>query len=341
MSMPSRFATNTGRKFSKEWRENLSRSHIGLEKSSSTIQKMTKARRKRADETQSQKLRDLHKDLKLMKIVKEDSVLNGLLLSDGSIPKIPKGKRNAMFALAQSIKHKELVEKTKSHLKLLGFEPHTYKYLRHDKRKNFKNSYEVIVHSSYSVVFTEMRGLWYTRKNKKRVPSYLKLDEEALAWWFMGDGSCSWQKKGEKKSTVALYTNNFSMTDVKKLKKLLEKLGLSHVNLYKSRGQPVITIQKSSEVAKFLKMVKPYVLRSFKYKIKMPVVRSRQERGQVKFSAETRQKMRMAKLGKPLSKKHRKNLSKALRGKPHSREHTRKAMLGKLKKKRQQKRRRK
>lgn len=199
-----------------------------------------------------------------------DEIIIGLMLSDGNLSKLPNIYRNSQFRLTQSIKNSEMIKFTQKYLSEMGFESEIY------ERK--ETSCLNLRTKSYPD-FTELRRMWYPNEGKKIVPKNIKLTPKSVAWWFMGDGNSSWIKTSNKKVLVQFATNGFDFESILFLKSELEKLGFQYVNIqkrYDMVNQFTIQIGRSSEVEKFMKMIEPYMLYCFRYKIKMPVVRGRQ-----------------------------------------------------------------
>lgn len=109
--------------------------------------------------------------------------------------------------------------------------------------------------------------------NKKIIPKNLKLTPRTLAYLFMGDGYSTWGNGKWKTVGIGICTESFSLYYVKSLKKRLEKLGLTRIIIQKRRkNQYRISITKNSETTKFMKLIDPYIIPIFRYKIKYPKI---------------------------------------------------------------------
>jgi len=127
---------------------------------------------------------------------------------------------------------------------------------------------------------SELRKIWYPN-GYKIVPKNLKLTLKTLAWFYMGDGSSS-DKKGHsvKKYDITLATQGFKKEDTITIIQKLHDLGF--IGAYpmkrkltlpaKGRGFAII-LSRTKQVAEFMKMVEPFMIRpTFSYKIKHPLI---------------------------------------------------------------------
>jgi len=197
----------------------------------------------------------------------EDEIINGLLLSDATISK--SSKSNSRLLFVQSIKNKDFVHTVKKYLKHLRIRIRINEY--NVKRGNIKAIHLTTERSEY---FTKLRKRWYSDRGKKIIPNDLILTPKTIAYWYMGDGLSQWVKKKTKQVRIELCTEGFMKRDVMKIKSLLKKIGFENLWLRKRPSGLRIAITKSNEVDKFFKMVEQYIIPSFGYKIKKPIVRS-------------------------------------------------------------------
>lgn len=218
---------------------------------------------------------DLKKYAGLIKILHNDEVFNGLMLSDGFIAKRSVETQNTRFGLLQSEKNEQFVLKVQQHFQDLGIESSIGKYFIKDKRKAWKNHWQINFYTKYSVIFTELRKRWYIG-NKKIIPKNLKLTPKTLAYLFMGDGFSSWMNGKWKTVSIGICCESFSKRNIILLKQKLEKLELSNIKI-RNRGtnQYRIAIEKNSETTKFMKLIDPYIIPIFRYKIKYPKLEAR------------------------------------------------------------------
>lgn len=207
--------------------------------------------------------------LKILEIF-DDDVIIGLLLSDAHLSRPYTEFQNSSFSISISSKYKTFPYYVEDYLKKLNLNVH---------KKEFTRKTGVIhwnVKTTVDKQFTELRKIWYPN-GIKIVPRYLKLNPKIIAYWFMGDGSSGYYLRGNKKVVLSLQTQRFSLNDVLFLKYQLELLDIKmNINMIKRESIGYILITKVSfEVEKFMKLVEPYILPDFEYKIKHPYVNSK------------------------------------------------------------------
>ena len=216
-------------------------------------------------------LQDLGNYNSLYRLVENDEMINGLLLSDATITKGRTPYENSRLQMMQAEKNEQLCLKLQSHLQDLGFDTGTYK---HNSKYKWKGEtrfgWKTLVYSSQHPVFTWLRKKWYPQ-GKKIVPDDVVITPKTLAYWFMGDGSTT--LKGKQKNVVhlVLCTEGFIDEDLQKLKIRIEFLGINGIKFSNqvSYGKR-LAIYKSEEQVKFLNIIAPYVLPIFMYKMKYP-----------------------------------------------------------------------
>jgi len=242
---------------------------------------MSKAKRMAGMKKFLEEKKKLYADPFLVNALRNDPILNGIILSDVHIEKLNSNRKfnaysGARLTLDQR-KRKNFIRAVARHLKYLGFTYDISSSLVQSWRTG-KWKPQTHLKSHVFMFFTEFHRIWY-RNGKKRVPRSLKLDAETLAWWFMGDGT-----NGEKKShgevnkrALKLATNDIHHDDIKLLIRKIKKLGIKEVYPVKDNDATLIQIGASHAVGDFLRLVKPFVTREFKYKLKMPLERSNKE----------------------------------------------------------------
>ena len=107
---------------------------------------------------------------------------------------------------------------------------------------------------------TTLYGLFY-KNGRKIIPKNLELDTISIAIWYMDDGSKS------RNSDVYLNTQQFSLTDQRKLLNCLRKFGIN-ARLNKDKKYYRIRILKES-IKNFMSIVAPHMAPSMKYKLVM------------------------------------------------------------------------
>lgn len=182
--------------------------------------------------------------LKLTK--KQNSILIGCILGDAYIDK--KGK----IQIEHSYKQKNYVDWKYKNLESINYgNPKIVERFNKTNQKHYQ-SYRFWIRQ----YFWKWRNYFY-ENNKKIFPKDLKLDPLILAIWYMDDGYYS---KFDKR--ILLATNSFSKPCLKEIINSLSKLNLKSSIKNSSR----IYIHKSSW-EQFIKIVSPYILSDFKYKL--------------------------------------------------------------------------
>jgi len=178
------------------------------------------------------------------------SIIIGSVLGDGYIRKIA-GRRDSFLEINHSIKAKEYVDWKYSALKNICVSPPKKRII--DETRTAYRFYTKQHHE-----LSELQESFY-KNGKKKIPSSLVLNPLILAVWFMDDGSKS------RKYDVYLNTQQFSVTDQKKLLYKLRKLGL-RARLNKDKKYYRIRFLKES-VPILNRVIYPFMLDSLKYKL--------------------------------------------------------------------------
>jgi hypothetical protein len=242
---------------------------------------------------------------KINRNILDDDVIIGLLLSDAHINRPYTKFQNSSFSISISSKYKTFPVYVESYLRELGISVNKKEYVRKTG----------IVHWNVKTVvdpqFSELRKIWYP-DGKKIIPRSLKLTPKMISYWFMGDGSSGYYKRGNKKVVLSLMTQGFNLNDVLFLKHQLElldvKMGVGIVKR-KSIGY-ILRTKVSYEVEKFMNLVEPYILPDFQYKIKHPYVNSKSGAIQLWMTDSTRNRCEItnctltAEKGKPKCNYH-------------------------------------
>lgn len=200
-------------------------------------------------------------------------IFNGLMLSDASINK---NKFNSRFNISQVSVHRELIDVTYLMLRNAGIQSNVYQRLvKPFKSKKYNricvSREQTVLETQRSKIFTELRKKWYPN-NKKTVPDDIEITPKTLAWWLMGDGGSSYMIKGNSKLVHAqLCTNCFSELENMKLIKKLNNLNIEGF-FYSGSQQKYLHLKQTTEVIKFMKIIEPFILDCFKYKIKYPTL---------------------------------------------------------------------
>ena len=180
----------------------------------------------------------------------ERQIIVGSLLGDGYMRIIP-GRSDAFLEINHSIKAKVYVDyKSESLKRLCASTP------KERTTNGGRVAYRFFTRQHK--IFTSLYHQFY-RYGKKKIPVDLVIDPVILAVWYMDDGSKS------RDRDVYLNTQQFSITDQKKLLFCLRSLGIQ-ARMNKDKQYFRIRILKES-IALFMKIIAPYIIDSMKYKL--------------------------------------------------------------------------
>jgi len=174
---------------------------------------------------------EIQQNQKLFNLVKDDEIINGLLLSDAGITKSKTKFQHSRIQMMQSEEHKQLGDALERRLEELGFSHgcyfsnHTYEWKGEPKFASRNLHY-----SGQHPVWTMMRTLWYPN-GIKIIPKDIKITPLTLAYLMMGDGSCTKMNSRTKKYRISISTECFTLDDINSLKSDIEKLGISHIKI--------------------------------------------------------------------------------------------------------------
>ena len=213
---------------------------------------------------------EVQQNLKLFNLVKDDEIINGLLLSDAGLTTGRTKFENSRIQMTQSIDHKQLGDAFEKRLEELGFSHGCYfsngKYEYKGKTQFASRN---LHYSGQHPVWTMMRKIWYPN-GIKIVPKDIRITPMTLAYLFQGDGSTT-KMSGTKKFSVRLCVESFTLDEINLLKLKIEKLGITRLKI---DSQNRIVIYQSQAVEDFLKIIEPFILPIFMYKMKYPLVRN-------------------------------------------------------------------
>lgn len=180
----------------------------------------------------------------------QHAILVGSLLGDGTLRK--QGSRtNALFEVNHAFKSKEYVD-----WKCQNFQEYVLTPPKSRLGKGVRVAYRFTTRSL--PVFTDYYYRYY-KDGKKFIPSDLKLDPQSLAVWFMDDGAKS-------RSAVYLNTQQFKQAEQYFLTGLLFKSFGINSNLNHDKQYWRIRVSTKSTQT-LLKIIRPYVLQCFRYKL--------------------------------------------------------------------------
>ena len=182
----------------------------------------------------------------------ERSIIIGSILGDGYMRIMP-GRSDAFLEINHSVKAKDYVDYKFNKLKRICESVPKERATNEDR-----HAYRFFTKQHKDL--TTLYGLFYKNK-RKIIPKNLELDPMSIAIWYMDDGSKS------RDSDVYLNTQQFSLTDQRKLLNCLRKFGIN-ARLNKDKKYYRIRILKES-IQNFMDIVAPYMAPSMKYKLVM------------------------------------------------------------------------
>lgn len=206
------------------------------------------------------------------------SILNGLMLGDGSLDL--RGGGNAYFRLARQASNKEEEEKAHNYLsgiaealRTLGVELSP----NQPTTRAVGDKKMIDLWSRSSPLLTDLYNRWISPTNgpKRKVPKNLRLTPRTLTAWFESDG-CT-LKRGNS-VTLELHSCQFGLEGNVQLRKLLEGIGIT-TNLHRRWDRRTnkeywsLCTSKASNVNRFLDMVEPHIHPLYRYKVKRPSVK--------------------------------------------------------------------
>jgi transposase len=195
----------------------------------------------------------------------QNEFIIGSLLGDGSV------RKDGSYKLSQSKKRKKYIDYVfqimspfaKYYAKEVWTIPRKKKgqIIGRSDRHTEGYSVSTIVHP----VFRELRSIWY-KEGVKIVPEGVKLTPFSLSVWYMDDGS---NRNSGASKDIRLNTQSFSMENVRKLSRMLERdLGIKS-SIQKDKGEQAIIRVGAGNYFKFIDIVRNHVQKidCFSYKI--------------------------------------------------------------------------
>jgi len=200
---------------------------------------------------------------------------DGVMVSDGSLNRKSENSK-ALFSMTQSGREHldwlNYVKKVLLTLRVMVSPIYPNFKVRSIQRSYDKKFYD---HCSLCSYTSPIMGLQYRRwypEKKKIVPNDLEITPRVLAHWFMGDGCSSWTRND--RVICFICTHSFTLPDIEGLVYKMKELGLERPHLYKQGSGRMIGIGNIADVQRLMDLIEPYVLPSYKYKIKRPGMRS-------------------------------------------------------------------
>lgn len=202
-------------------------------------------------------------------------ILAGMVLGDGNITKREMYKNPAIRINHSSkqreyLKHKIALLQPMFHYDLMK----SYREIKSVNNQNGKTYKQCVF---YSRVNPKLKTIWKDSyfNGKKVITKKLlnHLTPQGLAIWYMDDGCCTKQRRTVMLSTYCSYEENLTIIKYFKEKwKINWVIGKHKDKFFVQRGW------KSDDMAKFMKIIKPYIIPSMKYKLVSIAATSQYER---------------------------------------------------------------
>lgn len=204
-------------------------------------------------------------------------VFDGVMLSDGGIVR----PASPWFQITLSGKeHMDWLYYIESALVVLGVELCS----SYPKVVQAFNRCTGMYHDYYRLItresefITEQRIRWYS-SGRKEVPIDFTFTPIVLANELMGDGSSNWNNGNHDYGIyIDLCTQSFNLESIELLEYELKRVGLTHLsrNHRPTQCKPGIALRVlGTSAAEFMELVEPYILPSYRYKVKKPGLRQR------------------------------------------------------------------
>jgi len=194
------------------------------------------------------------------------SMLDGLLISDGTLTN--NKKYNSYFSIIQHFSKEEWIECIKDVFEKCGIRCKVSfrkggKYVIYGKEYNNADKY--VLYTQCHPFFTEQRKRWYNDEGKKIIPKDIRFDELMIANWMMGDGCLDCRKIDYY---VKFATHCFNIDEIKYLIDLFKSKYNFDFRVKCDRCWYEMCLYKQNQVYEFCKMIEPYIVNCFKYKIR-------------------------------------------------------------------------
>jgi hypothetical protein len=201
-------------------------------------------------------------DLSLKDISLLESFIRGSMLGDGSVQFSSKLSKNANIVFAHGLKQKDYLQWKNSFLEKFELSGKVREYSHFSNRYKEGKCTTVFVKSKTHPIFSKFRNLYYKDRKSICKEDIWNLDEFALAIWFMDDGHL-WRRK-KRSDVYVLNTQSFSLEDKQILQKVLLEKFYIKTSILKTDGEIRVALES---MPIFYKLIKPYILDSFKYKL--------------------------------------------------------------------------
>lgn len=204
----------------------------------------------------SKEIEDYKKNLHLNP--RQRSILVGLLLGDGHLETQNSGKTYRL-KVEHSTKQKEYFDWLYEHFKNFVHEKPVIKEKLLDNKKFISCSF-----TTYSLGIFRFYAQQFYAGKKKVIPEIIRklLDAQAMAIWFMDDGSL----KSSHHKTYIIHTLGYTKKDLSLVQKVIEKNFGVKTRIHKQYNK--FRLYFLSETAnEFRQIIEPYLIPSMKYKL--------------------------------------------------------------------------
>jgi len=208
---------------------------------------------------------------------RQEQIFMGTILGDGNLKK-RKGGRNSLFRVSHCEADKDYVFWKYQELGSTGL------FLHKPKRRLNNNgfgmerrSYRWELSSRRHIIFSSFEELFYPNGEKRITREILdRLEPLGLAVWYMDDGSYP-SKDGVKGGRLSLSIQSFTEEEARVIQWWFwDKFGLKFSLSLATGGRPVLWIYNKPMVAKFLEVVRPYVIPCMARKVGVVTLRREQ-----------------------------------------------------------------
>lgn len=195
-----------------------------------------------------------------------EQVFDGVMLSDASIQ--PHGKAAQFFIALSGKEHIDWLKSVSSYLPLLGIEPCSGHPKVVPKVSSYGKPYEqCLLITRNSTFLLAQRKRWYP-EGTKVIPRDVLVTPISIANAFMGDGNSAARVKQNAPHLILLTLSieGFAKEDLMFFEEKLRTLGIQgHAD---TKGRNGYRVSNTKSVNTFMDMVEPYVVSSYRYKIK-------------------------------------------------------------------------
>ena len=200
---------------------------------------------------------------KTVLIKKQKSLIVGSLLGDGTM-RVGEGAIHANFKVEHGLAQREYVLWKYTILKPLVFTGVKLSYRYKTNGEKYPKSwwFRTIRHPLLTEIYQKFYVGEGYRNGTKLIPPDLEisLNPFSLAVWIMDDGCFS-------RGKIDISTYSFSFSDVKRLKKLMQKKFDIEMNCYRDRDKGYRMYCKKTETRKLVEIIHSHIISSMKYKI--------------------------------------------------------------------------